>query len=234
LAAAHRILRFSGLSREQMLASVELKGWERVTQGNAQGKGAIFITGHSATGSCRPWRTRLRMPPTGVVVRAPSTPEAQSLARRCAHVDREHGDSSAAAGLRRILRTLADTRRRRLIDQHINTADAWVVDFFDRPAADDVRRGGAGAAHRRAGDPVFAVPMKNGRYRMITSIQWSRRRRQPGRTGDFTQRCPTCSRCTCGAYPTSGCGAPALARRAASRGAPACSRPAPRSWKRMM
>ena len=38
-----------------------------------------------------------------------------------------------------------------LIDQHIHGRDAIYVDFFDRPGGDDLRGGGAGAAHRRAG-----------------------------------------------------------------------------------
>jgi KDO2-lipid IV(A) lauroyltransferase len=184
------ILRFSGLSREQMLASVEFEGMERVTQAHAQGKGAIFITGHFGYWELQALAHALRMPPTGVVVRALDNPK---LNRWLEDVRTSTGNTviHRRGGLRRILRALADNKGVAvLIDQHINTADAVVVDFFDRPAA---TTSAVAALALRTGAPVipvFAVPMKNGRYRMIYEHPVEPPPADsPDALREFTQRC---------------------------------------------
>ena len=184
------ILRFSGLSHEQMLASVEFEGTERVTQAHAQGKGAIFITGHFGYWELQALAHALRMPPTSVVVRALDNPK---LNRWLEDVRTSTGNSviHRRGGLRRILRALADNRSVAvLIDQHINTADAVVVDFFDRPAA---TTSAVAALALRTGAPVipvFAVPMKNGRYRMIYEHPVEPPPADsPDALREFTQRC---------------------------------------------
>ena len=52
------LLKFSTLSPEQMLARVEFDGEDRVRLAYAQGKGVLFVTGTSGSGSCRRWCTR--------------------------------------------------------------------------------------------------------------------------------------------------------------------------------
>jgi Kdo2-lipid IVA lauroyltransferase/acyltransferase len=70
--------------------------------------------------------------------------------------------------LRQILRALGDNMGVAvLIDQHIQTSDAVVVDFFNRPAA---TTSAVAALALRTGAPivpVFAVRLPGGRYRMI-------------------------------------------------------------------
>ena len=54
-----------------------------------------------------------------------------------------------------------------LIDQHIQTADAVFVDFFNRPAA---TTSALAALALRTGAPVipvFALPLPGGRFRMV-------------------------------------------------------------------
>jgi Kdo2-lipid IVA lauroyltransferase/acyltransferase len=184
------ILRFSGLSREQMLASVEFEGGDRVMQAHAQGKGALFITGHFGYWELHALAHALNFPPIGVVVRALDNPK---LNRLLEDVRTSTGNTviHRRGGLRRILRALADNKGVAvLIDQHINTADAVVVDFFDRPAS---TTSAVAALALRTGAPVipvFAVPMRNGRYRMIYEHPVEPPATDsPDALREFTQRC---------------------------------------------
>ena len=70
--------------------------------------------------------------------------------------------------LRRVLRALAANHAVAvLIDQHIATADAVYVDFFNRPAATTSAL--ATLAFRTGAPvvPVFALPLPGGRFRMV-------------------------------------------------------------------
>jgi Kdo2-lipid IVA lauroyltransferase/acyltransferase len=184
------VLRFSGLSREQMLASIEFEGEERVFAAHKEGKGALFITGHFGYWELHALAHALQMPPIGVVVRALDNPK---LNRWLEDVRTSTGNMviHRRGGLRRILRALADNKGVAiLIDQHINTADAVVVDFFDRPAA---TTSAVAALALRTGAPVipvFAVPMKNGRYKMIYEHPVEPPAPDsPDALREFTQRC---------------------------------------------
>ena len=94
--------------------------------------------------------------------------------------------------IRRVLRALeANQAVAILIDQHMQTADAVYVDFFNRPAATTLGAGGAGAAHRRAGRPGVraaaagrAVP-----HGLRARRRAAARRRSERRSAKFTQRC---------------------------------------------
>jgi Kdo2-lipid IVA lauroyltransferase/acyltransferase len=184
------ILRFSGLSREKMLASVEFEGGERVTAAHAAGKGALFITGHFGYWELHAIAHALQYPPIGVVVRALDNPK---LNRLLEEVRTATGNMviHRRGGLRRILRSLAENKGVAvLIDQHINTADAVMVDFFDRPAS---TTSAVAALALRTGAPVipvFAVPTKNGRYRMIYEHPVEPPPPDsPDALKEFTQRC---------------------------------------------
>jgi Kdo2-lipid IVA lauroyltransferase/acyltransferase len=184
------ILRFSGLSREKMLASVEFEGAERVVAAHAQGKGVLFITGHFGYWELQALAHPLHNPPTYVVVRALDNPK---LNRLLEDVRTATGNTviHRRGGLRRILRALGENKGVAvLIDQHINTADAVMVDFFDRPAS---TTSAVAALALRTGAPVipvFAVPMKNGRYKMIYEHPVEPPAADsPDALREFTQRC---------------------------------------------
>jgi KDO2-lipid IV(A) lauroyltransferase len=184
------LLRFSGLSREEMLASIEIEGEERSHQAFAQGKGAIFITGHFGYWELQALAHALRNPPTTMVVRALDNPK---LNRWLEDLRTSTGNTviPRRGGLRRIMRALADNKGVAiLIDQHIQTADAVVVDFFDRPAA---TTSAVAALALRTGAPVipvFAVPIGDGRYRMIYEHPVEPPpATNPNAVQEFTQRC---------------------------------------------
>ena len=160
------LLRFSGL-REPDAGVGRVRGRGAGPHALAGGKGVLFITGHFGYWELQALAHALRYPPIGVVVRALDNPQLNPGWRRCA---RRTGNSviHRRGALRQILRALADNKGVAiLIDQHIQTADAVVVDFFDRPAA---TTSAVAALALRTGAPiipVFAVRLPDGRYRMI-------------------------------------------------------------------
>jgi KDO2-lipid IV(A) lauroyltransferase len=77
-----------------------------------------------------------------------------------------------------------------LIDQHIQSADAVYVDFFNRPAA---TTSALAALALRTGAPVvpvFALPLAGGRFRMVYEHPVRPPRDDdPDAVREFTQRC---------------------------------------------
>jgi Kdo2-lipid IVA lauroyltransferase/acyltransferase len=184
------VLRFSGLSREQMLASLEFDGEERVAAAYAHGKGVIFITGHFGYWELQAIGYALRHPPVSVVVRALDNPKLNRLLEDIRTVTGNRV-IHRRGGVRKILRALGENQGvALLIDQHINTADAVMVDFFDRPAS---TTSAVAALALRTGArvlPVFMVPTKNGRYRMIFEHPVEPPAPDsPDALREFTQRC---------------------------------------------
>jgi Kdo2-lipid IVA lauroyltransferase/acyltransferase len=161
------LLRFGGLDRERMLASVEFEGEERVWQAHAQGKGALFITGHFGYWELHALAHALHFPPIGVVVRALDNPRLNGWIEAL-RTSTGNTVIHRRGSLRRILRALSENQGVAiLIDQHIQSSDAVLIDFFDRPAA---TTSAVAALALRTGTPiipVFAVRLPDGRYRMI-------------------------------------------------------------------
>jgi KDO2-lipid IV(A) lauroyltransferase len=161
------LLRFSGLSRDEMLTSVELAGVERVDAAYARGHGIIFITGHFGFWELHAMVHALRFPPISVVARALDNPLLDALLEDLrtrtgnAVIDRK-------GGLRRILRALnANEGVAILIDQHILSTDAVRVDFLGRPAATTSAVASFALKTGAPIIPVFALPLNDGRYRLI-------------------------------------------------------------------
>jgi KDO2-lipid IV(A) lauroyltransferase len=161
------LLRFSGLPPAKMLAAVEFEGEERVTHALAGGKGALFITGHFGYWELHAMAHALRFPPIGVVVRALDNARLNDWIERMRTATGNFVIHRRGA-LRQIRRALGENKGVAiLIDQHIQTSEAVVVDFFNRPAA---TTSAVAALALRTGAPivpVFAVRLPGGRYRMI-------------------------------------------------------------------
>ncbi len=161
------LLRFDALSREQKLALVEFDGLERAQDALRAGKGALFITGHFGFWELQAIAHGLTQPPIAVVARALDNPLLHDLVER---VRSSTGNYVIyrQGGARRILRALQQNHGVAvLIDQHIQTADAVSVEFFNRPAA---TTSAVAALALRTGAPVipvFALPLPDGRYRMV-------------------------------------------------------------------
>jgi len=160
------VLKFSTLSREAMLARVEFEGEERVRAAHAQGKGVLFVTGHFGFWELQAMVHALNLQPMAVLARALDNRALNDLLER---MRTRTGNSVIyrAGTIRRVMRTLqAGGGVGILIDQHIQSADAVYVDFFNRPAA---TTSALAALALRTGAPVvpvFALPQPGGRFRM--------------------------------------------------------------------
>jgi KDO2-lipid IV(A) lauroyltransferase len=184
------LLKFSTMRPEQMLARVEFEGDERVRAAHALGKGVLLFTGHFGYWEINALVHALALHPMSVL--------ARPLDNRLLHdlLERVRGRTGNAViyrrgAVRRVLRALAANQAVAvLIDQHIQTADAVYVDFFNRPAA---TTSALAALAMRTGAPVipvFALPLPGGRFRMVYEHAVDPPRADnPDALRDFTQRC---------------------------------------------
>ena len=187
---AFELLKFGTLSNEAMLSRVEFDGEDRARLAYAQGKGVLFFTGHFGFWELHAIVHALQIHPIGVLARALDN---RDLNRLLEDIRQRTGNTVIyrQGTIRRVMRMLQEGRGVAvLIDQHIQSRDAVYVDFFERPAATTAA---VAALALRTGAPVvpvFALPLGNGRYRMIYEHPV-----EPPRAGsedaarEFTQRC---------------------------------------------
>jgi Kdo2-lipid IVA lauroyltransferase/acyltransferase len=184
------LLKFSTMTPAEMLAHVEFAGEERVVQAHAQGKGVLLFTGHFGFWEINALVHALAIRPMAVLARPLDNPLLHDLLES---VRRRTGNTVIyrRGAIRRVLRALGNNEAIAvLIDQHIATADAVYVDFFNRPAA---TTSALAALALRTGAPVvpvFALPLPGGRFRMV----YEHPVEPPRGEGDeaireFTQRC---------------------------------------------
>jgi KDO2-lipid IV(A) lauroyltransferase len=184
------VLRFSTLDHDAIRSAVEVEGGERVAQAHALGRGVLYVTGHFGFWEIHALAHGLTMPRLAVVARPLDNPLLHDLLER---VRTSTGNTVVyrKGGLRRILRALSENQGVAvLIDQHIQAADAVVIDFFDRPAA---TTSAVAALALRTGAPVvpvFALPLGGGRYRLIYEHPVEPPAEgTPHALREFTQRC---------------------------------------------
>jgi Kdo2-lipid IVA lauroyltransferase/acyltransferase len=184
------LLKFSTLAPDDMLARVELDGEEHARAAYAQGKGVLFVTGHFGYWELQALVHALRVEPVAVLGRALDNARLNVLLER---IRQRTGNTVIyhKGTIRRVMRALESGHGVAvLIDQHIMGSDAIYVDFFEQPAA---TTSAVAALALRTGAvviPVFALPVRAGRYRMI----YEHPVEPPGADSqdairDFTQRC---------------------------------------------
>jgi KDO2-lipid IV(A) lauroyltransferase len=184
------LLKFSTMRPEQMLARVEFDGDERVRAAHGEGRGVLLFTGHFGFWEINALVHALEIAPMAVLARPLDNPLLHALLES---VRRRTGNSVIyrRGAIRRVLRALADNQAvALLIDQHIQTADAVYVDFFNRPAA---TTSALAALALRTGAPVvpvFALPQPGGRFRMVYEHAVPPpNSEEPDAIRAFTQRC---------------------------------------------
>jgi KDO2-lipid IV(A) lauroyltransferase len=184
------LLKFGGLSRDQMLRLVESEGEERVWQAYEQGRGVLFFTGHFGYWETQAIVQPLRVRPVSVLARPLDNPRVHAVLEA---IRTRTGNAVIyrKGAIRKVLRELAENRGVAiLIDQHLHTPDAVYVDFFRRPAA---TTSALAALALRTGAPVipvFALPMPGGRYRFVYERAVEPPRGDsPDAIREFTQRC---------------------------------------------
>jgi KDO2-lipid IV(A) lauroyltransferase len=184
------LLQFATLSPSQMLARVEFDGEDRARLAYAQRKGVLFITGHFGFWELHAMAHGVKIEPISVLARALDNPH---LNRLLEEIRQGTGNTVVyrRGTIRRVMRTLqAGHGVAVLIDQHIMSRDAIYVDFFERPAA---TTSVVAALALRTGAPVvpvFALPLPNGRIRVIYEhpVEPPRGESEDA-VREFTQRC---------------------------------------------
>ena len=195
-------LKFSTMTPQQMLARVSFERGARPRRARpGEGRAAL----HRAFRLLGDQRARARgRAQADVGARAPARqPAAPSVARIDAAEDRQRRDLPARRDSR-VLRALESNEAVAvLIDQHIHTADAVYVDFFNRPAA---TTSALAALALRTGAPVVPV-FARCRFR-AAGFAWStstpsirRLPTIPTRSVSSPSAAPTSSRCAVRRYP---------------------------------
>lgn len=183
------LLKFSTMTADEMLAHVEFEGDDRVRAAHAHGRGVLLFTGHFGYWEINALVHALALAPIAVVARPLDNPLLHDLLE---HVRSMTGNTVIyrKGGLRRILRALAaNDAVALLIDQHIHTG-AVHVDFFNRPAATTTALAALAARTGAPVIPVFALPLPNGRFRMVYEHAVDPPRgTDDNALRDFTQRC---------------------------------------------
>jgi KDO2-lipid IV(A) lauroyltransferase len=185
-----QMLTFSALSDRARAARVEFEGVDRVEHAYAQGRGVLFFTGHFGFWELHAIAHGHRFEPIGVLARALDNPYLHAMLERVRARTGNHVIYRQGA-VRRVMKTLAGGHGvALLIDQHMHSADAIWVTFFQRPAATTST---LAALALRTGSPVipvFALPLPRGRYRFVyeTPVE-PPPAANPDAIREFTQRC---------------------------------------------
>jgi len=184
------LLKFSGLSAEQMLDRIEIEGGETVQAAHAKGRGVLVFTGHFGYWEINAIAHAAAYAPVGVLARPLDNPGLHRLLERmrgCTgnYVIYRHG------ALRRVLKALASGDAVAiLIDQHIQAPHAVTVNFFDRPAATTLALGMLALRTGAPVVPVFSFPLGPGHYRLVYEHPVAPPADDsPDAIRDFTQRC---------------------------------------------
>ena len=184
------LLKFSTLTPAQMLALVEFDGEERVRAAHAHGRGVLLFTGHFGFWEINALVHALVLQPIAVLARPLDNPILHDLLEQ---VRTSTGNSVIyrRGAIRRVLRALGSNQAVAvLIDQHMQSADAVYVDFFNRPAATTSALAALALKTGAPVVPVFALPTPNGRFRMVYEHPVDPPAADnPDAIREFTQRC---------------------------------------------
>jgi KDO2-lipid IV(A) lauroyltransferase len=161
------VLRLSTIQPDALRARIEVEGENHFRNALAQGRGVLIITGHFGYWEVHGLAHALVFPRIRVLARPLDNPYLHRFLERTRQRT-GNGVIYRQGALRRVLRALqANDAVAMLIDQHIQPANAVMVDFFNRPAATTAA---AATLAIRTGAPlvpVFALPLPDGRVRLV-------------------------------------------------------------------
>src|SRR3954452_21011009 len=161
------LLKFSTLPQDEMRRLVEFEVDDPALAASARGKGVLFFTGHFGYWEINALVHALRLEPFAVLARPLDNPGLHQLLEE---VRTSTGNTVfyRQGAVRRVMRVLqAKHGVAMLIDQHMHSADAIYVNFFERPAATTWMLAALALRTGAPVVPVFALPLPGGRYRMI-------------------------------------------------------------------
>lgn len=184
------LLKFSGLSRDQLLSRVEFAGDEYVQAAHREGRGALLFTGHFGYWEINALAHGAALYPIGVLARPLDNPFLHRMLEDLRASTGNHVIYRRGA-LRRVMRALASNQGVAiLIDQHIQAPDSVMVNFFDRPAATTLALAILALRTGAPVIPVFALPLPGSRVRLVYEPPVAPPADDsPEAIRDFTQRC---------------------------------------------
>ena len=184
------LMKFGTLSESQMRDRIDVEGEERALQAYQHGRGVLFFTGHFGYWEMQAIAHPLRVRTVSVLARPLDNPYLHEMLER---IRTRTGNAVIyrQGAIRKVMRELAANRGvAMLIDQHLHSADAVYVDFFDRPAATTSALAALALRTGAAVIPVFALPLPGGRYRFIYERPVPPPREDSAdAVREFTQRC---------------------------------------------
>ncbi len=184
------LMKFGTLSESQMRDRIDVEGEERALQAYQHGRGVLFFTGHFGYWEMQAIAHPLRVRTVSVLARPLDNPYLHEMLER---IRTRTGNAVIyrQGAIRKVMRELAANRGvAMLIDQHLHSADAVYVDFFDRPAATTSALAALALRTGAAVIPVFALPLPGGRYRFIYERPVPPPREDSADdVREFTQRC---------------------------------------------
>jgi KDO2-lipid IV(A) lauroyltransferase len=154
-------------SRRQIEKIVEFEGVENFEQARAAGRGVIIVSCHFGNWEIHGVAHGYRLGPIAVVARLQDNPHYNRLLERfrTASGNSVFYKQQAVARVMRWLKEGGVVAI--LIDQNVGREDGVFVDFFGRKAATSPIVGSLALKTGAAVVPVFALPLADGRYRMI-------------------------------------------------------------------
>lgn len=183
------LLKAATMKPEQLLSLCESEGDENCWKALQPGKGVLCFTGHFGYWEVQAIASAVRFMPISVLARPLDNP---LLHRMLEDIRTMTGNQVIyrQGAIRRVLRELAMNRAvAMLIDQHLQR-DVVLVDFFNRPAATTSALAVLALRTGATVLPVFALPVGQGRYRLIYERAVEPPREDsPDAIREFTQRC---------------------------------------------
>jgi KDO2-lipid IV(A) lauroyltransferase len=184
------LLKVGSLPPARLLELVEWEGTDRVVLAYSHGRGVLFCTGHFGFWEQLALAHGLKFGSMAVLARALDNPLLNRLLERT-RCRTGNTVIYRQGAMRQAMRQLAGGKGvGMLIDQHMHSADAIYVDFFERPAS---TTSALARLALRTGAPVvplFALPLPGGRYRIIYEHPMEPPRDDsPEAIREFTQRC---------------------------------------------
>jgi KDO2-lipid IV(A) lauroyltransferase len=184
------LIKFGTYSHEQIRASYEVEGEERVRQAHQQGRGVFFMTAHFGNWEVNGVAHALTFGPISVLARPLDNPRLHAMLE---DIRTSTGNTVIyrQGAVRRMLRDLASNKGVAvLIDQHVHSADAVTVNFFGRPAAATSAFATLALRTGAVVIPCFAMPIPRGRYRLVYDHPVQPPLADtPDSVREFTQRC---------------------------------------------
>ena len=160
-------LNFDAMSADQMMRLVDVEGEAHVERAMATGRGVMYFAGHFGSWELQIMVHACRFEPIVMIARTLDNPLLDGLIER---IRTRVGTRvlPRQGAMRGMLRTLkARGAVGMMIDQHIQDRSAVLIDFFGRPASTTSAIAALALHTGAAIIPVFALPLPDGRYRMV-------------------------------------------------------------------